>query len=139
MVKDYATYGAEFESRLHTVEDVVDGDTIVIEDGIRIRLLGIDAPETTECYGPEASRALASLVLGQQVVLEKDQTAKDGHDRLLRYVVLRNEHPEVDDVFVNDELVRTGFVESAYVKPNRRYLQQLMAAEEEAKAAGVGM
>lgn len=139
VVKEYGKYGADFETRLHLVAEVVDGDTIVIEDGIRIRLLGIDAPETTECFGDEAKKELARHVLGQQIVLEKDQTAKDSFDRLLRYVVLHNENPEVDDVFVNNELVRAGYATSLYVKPNRRYLAQLQTAEREAKEEGVGM
>jgi len=139
VVKNYQTYGADFEKRLHVVETVVDGDTLVIENGIRIRLLGIDAPESVECFGEESKKELARLVLGQEILLEKDQTAKDNYDRLLRYVVLRSENPEVDDVFVNNELVKGGYAENAYVKPNRRYLAQLQASEREAQEAGVGL
>ncbi len=139
VVKEYGKYGANFESRLHIVAEVVDGDTLIIEDGIRIRLLGIDAPERGKCYGEEAKKELARLVLGQEILLEKDQTATDNYDRLLRYVVLRNENPEVDDVFVNKELVRSGHAESKYVKPNRRYLSQLQGAENEAKENEEGM
>ena len=138
VVKDYGTYGANFETRLHVVAEVVDGDTIVIENGIRVRLLGIDAPESAECYGAEAKEELARLVLGQEILLEKDQTAADGYDRLLRYVVVRSEHPEVDDVFVQRELVRTGYAASSYVKPNRRYLSQLQARSGKRKTRGSG-
>jgi micrococcal nuclease len=139
VVKDYEKYGANFETRLHLVSEVVDGDTLVIEDGIRIRLLGIDAPESGECFGEEAKKELMRLVMGKEIVLEKDQTATDTYDRLLRYVVLHNENPEVDDVFVNRELVRGGYAESVYVKPNRRYLSQLQGAEGEAKEEGSGL
>ena len=137
--KHYNTYGANFETRPHVVAEVVDGDTIVVENGIRVRLLGIDAPEGGECYGAEAAQALNTLVLGREVVFEKDQTAKDGFDRLLRYVFVVNENPEEDNVFVNTELVRTGAAESAYVRPNRRYHQQILGAEGKAREDGAGL
>jgi micrococcal nuclease len=137
--KNYTTYGADFENRLHLVENVVDGDTIVIENGIRIRLLGIDAPEISECFGDESKQQLTSLILGQEITLEKDQTASDGFERLLRYVILRNENPEVDDVMINNAMVREGYAQSYYVKPNRRYLSQLQASEREAQDKEIGM
>ena len=56
VVKEHGKCGADFETRLHLVSEVVDGDTLVIEDGIRIRLLGIDAPESEECFGEEAKK-----------------------------------------------------------------------------------
>lgn len=139
VVKEYGEYGAGFEQRLHLVTKVVDGDTLIVEDGVRVRLLGIDAPESEECFGEEAKKELARLVLGQKVLLEKDQTAVDDYDRLLRYVILRNENPEVDDVFVNKKMVRGGYAKSVYVKPNRRYLSQLQGAESSAKEEKVGM
>jgi len=139
VVKNYQTYGADFEKRLHLVERVVDGDTLIIENNIRVRLLGIDAPESRECFGDESKQQLAKLVLGQEIFLEKDQTARDNYDRLLRYVVLRNENPEVDDLLVNKELVRGGYARSVYVKPNRRYLSQFQAAEREAEEENVGI
>ena len=139
VVKNYGKYGANFEERLHLVEQVVDGDTLIIENNIRVRLLGIDAPESAECFGEEAKKELTGLVLGQEILLEKDQTASDNYDRLLRYVVLRSENPEIDDVFVNKELVRGGYAESVYVKPNRRYLSQLQATQSEAEEEELGM
>ncbi|MCR4325638.1 MAG: thermonuclease family protein [Patescibacteria group bacterium] len=139
VVQEYGRYGADFETRLHVVGQVVDGDTLVIENGIRVRLLGVDAPETGACYSEEAKKWLSALVLGKEILLEKDQTPKDGFDRLLRYVVVRNENPDVDDVFVNSELVRGGFAESMYTKPNRRYLSQLQADEREAQSEEAGM
>jgi micrococcal nuclease len=139
VVETYGKYGANFEKRLHLVEQVVDGDTLIIENDIRIRLLGIDAPESVVCFGEESKQQLAKLVLGNEILLEKDQTGSDNYDRLLRYVVLRSENPEVDDLFINNELVRKGFAQSAYIKPNRRYLAQLQASQREAEEEGVGM
>lgn len=139
VVKHYNTYGVDFEKRLHLVEYVVDGDTFVIENGIRVRLLGIDAPEMSECFGEESKVALSALILGQEVLLEKDQTAKDGFDRLLRYVLVRNENPEEDDLMIGNKMVRDGYAKSYYVKPNRRYLSQLQVSERGAQEESLGL
>jgi micrococcal nuclease len=76
-----------------TVERVTDGDTIVLRDGRRVRLVQIDRPEVyfgTECYGPEAS-ALAERLIppGTRVRLEREPATDrvDGYGRLLRYVL----------------------------------------------------
>ena len=139
VVKNYGSYGADFENRVHLVSAVVDGDTIFVDENIKIRLLGIDAPELDECFGEESKKYLAGMVLGREVFLEKDQTASDRYGRLLRYVVLRNKNPEVNDIFVNSLIVKNGFAKSEYVKPNRRYLALLQAGEREAKEKKLGM
>jgi micrococcal nuclease len=139
VVKTYGKYGTNFDKRPHVVEEIVDGDTLIIEDGIRVRLLGIDAPEAGVCFDAEAKQRLSEMVLGREITLEKDQTATDNYDRLLRYAFLYEENPETDSVFVNERLVRQGFALSDYVKPNRRYLQQIQAAEREAEQEKTGM
>lgn len=139
VVEEYGKYGIDFEKRPHVVAEVVDGDTIIIENDIRIRLLGIDAPEVGECYSEEATQELERLVLGEEIILEKDQTAKDGFDRLLRYVVLHEENPDADNVFINSEMVRGGYAKSSYIKPNRRYLAQLQADERAAQEEEAGL
>jgi len=70
-----------------TVTSVLDGDTIAVTGGRRVRLIGIDAPERDECEGPVATKKLRDLVLGERVVLVKGaRTDKDRYGRLLRYV-----------------------------------------------------
>ena len=71
-----------------TVAQVVDGDTLKLESGQLVRLIGINAPELGSCYGSEAQKALVDLVQGKQVRLAKDISGKDKFDRLLRYVIL---------------------------------------------------
>ena len=62
----------EFE----TVERVVDGDTLVLGNGERVRLIGINAPEKGEpCFG-EAKKALQEMVENKQVFLQKDEVRK---------------------------------------------------------------
>ena len=89
---------------------VVDGDTLIASfDGRqeRVRLIGIDAPETTggknECQGLAATQALTWTVGDRDVVLVSDptQTDRDRYDRLLRYV-------ELDGSDVGADLVRRG-------------------------------
>lgn len=75
--------------RTYRVTQVVDGDTIVIEGGARVRLIGIDAPERDACGSAEATRLLRSYALGKDVILPGGaQTDKDRYGRLLRYVDL---------------------------------------------------
>ncbi|MCC6830405.1 MAG: thermonuclease family protein [Thermoleophilia bacterium] len=98
------------------VERVVDGDTLVADvdgDRARVRLLGIDTPETVkpdapvECYGPQASaRTKALLPEGVRVVLQTDPVAgaQDDFGRVLAYVT-----PQGARLTVNEELLREGF------------------------------
>ena len=137
--KTYDTYGANFENRPHVVERVIDGDTILIENDIRIRLLNINAPEQGTCYGEEAKEYLTKTLLGKEIVLQKDQTAKDSFDRLLRYVFIYEEDPEKDNLFVNSMLVENGYAKEAYTQPNRTYLAQIQADERQAKENNIGL
>jgi len=86
------------------VTAIIDGDTIEIEGGERVRYIGIDAPETDECYGPEATEANRELVEGKEIILIRDVENRGKYGRLLRYVI-------ADGRFVNAELVRLGYAE----------------------------
>jgi micrococcal nuclease len=108
------------------VTRVVDGDTIhVLIDGAeyRLRYIGIDTPETkhptlgVEPFGPEASQANSELVEGKTVWLEKDVSETDRYGRLLRYVY-------VDDLMVNEELLRRGLARVATFPPDVKYVDR---------------
>ena len=80
------------------VERVVDGDTVIVRAGggaLRVRLLGIDTPETVDpdrpvgCFGPEASAYTKHLLTGRSVSLVYDRELHDRYGRLLAYVYLR--------------------------------------------------
>jgi len=77
------------------VVEVIDGDTLDVElsDGTvdRVRIIGINAPESDECFAAEATAGLSGLVAGERVELVADRTDRDRYDRLLRYVVLADE------------------------------------------------
>ena len=117
------------------VIQVIDGDTITIEGGYRVRYIGIDTPEVhpiPEAYGTEAWQVNRQLVEGKEVRLERDVSETDKYGRLLRYVY-------VDDVFINAELVRLGLAEAKAYPPDIKYQDYLEEMEAEAKKAGRGM
>jgi len=117
------------------VIEVIDGDTIIIEEGYRVRYIGIDAPEVhpeIEDYGIEAWQANRRLVEGKKVRLEKDISETDRYGRLLRYVW-------IDDILVEAELVRQGLARAKAYPPDTRYQDYLEQMEVEARDAGRGM
>ena len=117
---------------------VVDGDTIEIEGGEKVRYIGIDTPETVDprkpvqCFSVEASKKNKELVEGKMVRLEKDITDRDKYNRLLRYIWL-------DDVLVNLELVKQGFAYSYSYPPDIKYQDQFLKAQQEAREAKRGL
>ena len=117
------------------VTQVIDGDTIIIEGGYRIRYIGIDTPEIhpeLEVYGKEALQANRKLVEDKMVRLERDVSETDRYGRLLRYV-------HVDNIFVNAELVRQGLAQAKAYPPDIKYQGYLDKLETEARQAGRGM
>lgn len=114
------------------ITKVIDGDTIETSDNKKIRYIGIDAPEsqdprkTLECFATEAYEKNKQLVLGKTVRLEKDISETDRYGRLLRYVY-------VNDVLINEMLVKEGFALSTPYPPDIKYQQILDAAEISAK------
>lgn len=125
-----------------TVVRVIDGDTIEVKyDGAErtVRLLNVDAPETkfpgkaVECLGPEADQYLRDQLLpGDTVRLEFDQERHDRDDRELAGVFEA-------DVLINAEIARRGLGIPVLFEPNRKFLDEVTAAYEEAKVAEVGM
>lgn len=116
----------------YKVARVIDGDTIEIEGGERVRYIGIDTPETVDprkpvqCFGREASNKNKELAEGKTVRLEKDITDRDKYNRLLRYVY-------AGDAFINLELVKQGFAYSYSYPPDIKYQDQIVAAQQEAE------
>lgn len=120
------------------VTRVIDGDTIEIQGGVRVRYIGIDTPETVDprkpvqCFGEEAAEKNRELVLGKEIELEKDISETDKYGRLLRYVY-------IDNLFINDFLVRQGFARASSYPPDVKYQDQLRQAGEEAKENNKGL
>ena len=114
---------------------VIDGDTVVIEGGERLRYIGMDTPEATtqhECFGDEATARNRDLVEGRVVALETDVSDRDRFGRLLRYVY-------VDGVMVNELLVREGFATANTFPPDVKYQERFLAAQTAAREAAAGL
>ena len=144
-VRKPAVLGTQKNGEVRVVR-VIDGDTIEVEiDGknTKIRLLGIDTPETVDpnrppgCYGKEASNETKSLLEGKSVILEKDITDVDKYNRLLRYIYLRVDKDQM--LFVNDYLVRLGFAKTDFIGPDRKYDTRFISAQEDAKNKKLGL
>ena len=120
------------------VERVVDGDTIVVRGVGRVRLIGVDTPETVdprrpvEFFGREASAFTKRLLEGQWVRLEYDRERTDRYGRTLAYVHLR------DGTFANAEIIRRGYGH-AYTRFPFRHLDRFRRLEREAREAGRGL
>ena len=125
-------------SEAQLVERVVDGDTIVVRGVGRVRLIGVDTPETVdprrpvEFFGREASAFAKRLLEGQQVRLEYDRERTDRYGRTLAYVHLR------DGTFANAEIIRRGYGH-AYTRFPFRHLDRFRRLEREAREAGRGL
>lgn len=74
------------DGRTFVVTHVVDGDTVDLDNGETVRLVGIDTPERGECGYDEARSALVGLVEGRRITLGASDEDRDRYDRLLRYV-----------------------------------------------------
>lgn len=120
------------------VERVVDGDTIIVRGVGRVRLIGVDTPETVdprrpvERFGKEASAFTKRLLEGRRVRLEYDQQRTDRYGRTLAYVYLP------DGTFANAEIIRRGYGH-AYTRFPFRLRDRFRRIEREARSAGVGL
>ncbi len=116
------------------VKWVVDGDTIVLDNGEKVRYLGIDTPEITsnQVWAEEAMEYNRSLVAGKYVRLEYDQIKRDRYNRLLAFVWIGKK-------MVNEELVREGLAYVYYIFPNEKYAPRLLIAQEESMKEKKGL
>ncbi len=113
------------------VTKIIDGDTVIVEGGEHIRLLGIDADESGyPCYGPAKTR-LEELVLSKKVRLEKDKTDVDQYGRCLRYIFL-------DDQNIGLQLVKEGLAVARFYEPDVKYRDEIVEAEKQAIENEIG-
>ncbi len=128
----------------YTVTRVVDGDTFWIDDGsgegVKIRLIGIDAPERRNTgtklkgyYGDEASLYLTKMLQGQKVRLEYDAGRYDRYSRTLAYAWLE------DGTFVNAILVKEGYADVMTIPPNVKYAERFKELAAKARRQKKGL
>ena len=120
---------------------VVDGDTIHVRIGARVksvRYIGVNTPEVhhpqrgEEPGGREATAVNRELVAGKHVRLELDVQARDRYGRVLAYVW-------IGDVMINAELVRLGYAQVMTVPPNVRHQALFVKLQRDARDAGRGL
>ena len=134
------------------VKRVIDGDTLQLENGERVRLIGIDTPEmhasdklyrdsqrsqedirTIQELGRRAYQFTKSLVEGKRVNLELGVEKRDKYGRLLAYVYLQ------DGTFINARIIEEGFASLMTISPNVKYADLFLKLYQEARANNRGL
>jgi micrococcal nuclease len=121
------------ELEITKVMEVHDGDTFTTEEGLKVRLIGINTRELGEPYSFDAKEKTTQLLLYKKVILKKDIKDHDQFGRNLRYVYLE------DGTFINELLVREGHAEAKEYFPNIKYSIKFERLENEAKNKELGM
>lgn len=130
-----------------TVERSVDGDTFVLTDGRKIRLVGVNTPESTtkiETYGKEASNYTQSKLEGKTVYLQKDVSDMDKYGRYLRIVWMKPPYDtmsenEIRTKMFNAMLVLNGYAEPSTYEPDITYSKFFQKFAIEARQKGIGL
>jgi len=136
----------------YTVKRVVDGDTVVLSTGEKVRMIGIDTPEsrmnkklkrdmektrldadTIIALGKRSAQFTRTLTEGKPVRLEFDVQKKDRYDRLLAYLYAEN------GTFVNAEIIKEGYAMVMTVPPNVKYKDLFAKYQKEAREAQRGL
>lgn len=145
---------ASESAEIVTVKRVVDGDTIELTDGRKVRYIGIDTPELhhptkgIQCFGKEAMEKNKELVEGKEIKMKKDVSDTDRYKRLLRYIwvpstssLLRSssEGQAGQEIFVNEFLAKEGFALQATFPPDVANAELFRQAAEEARLKNKGL
>ena len=113
-------------SKIVNVSRVIDGDTFVLSDSSKVRMLGVDCPEAArfskpaEPFAELSTSLIKSLIEHKTVKLTFDGKAFDMFGRQLAYVWLRNAKGE-DSLFIQAELLKNGLARISYYTPEKRY------------------
>lgn len=111
-----------------TVKEVLDGDTFILNNGDRIRLLSIDAPEKGRCGATEASQALSTLVAGKPVTIQEER--RDQYGRRMGLV-------SVGKTLINEAMLASGWARPTYDKNSQK--DRLQAASHQATEGKLGI
>lgn len=126
------------------VNKVIDGDTIQLKSGERVRYIGIDTPEIShtkntknDCFGLAATEANSDLVLNKKVRLVRDVSKTDKYSRLLRYVYVLDINNK--EMFVNQLLLERGYATVFTVPPDVKYAELFKQSEAKARTEKLGL
>lgn len=114
------------------VSKVIDGDTIELSTGEKIRFIGINAPEKGEPFSKESTELIKKLTLGKNIQLEFDVSQKDRYQRTLAYVYS-------GENFVNLEIVKNGLAVSETIQPNVSHQDEILNAQKYARENCLGI
>ncbi|MBU1084424.1 MAG: thermonuclease family protein [Candidatus Omnitrophota bacterium] len=131
------------DGRYH-VKKVIDGDTVELDKGERVRYIGVDTPEKMkkvkdvwifdpEPYAIEAKEFNRRMLEGKEVQLEFDAEKTDKYGRLLAYV------RTADGKMVNEELLKEGYARILSIPPNTKYAEKFLEIQKEAREAKRGI
>jgi len=125
-------------AEIYKVKRVIDGDTLLLINGERVRLIGVDTPETkhpqkpVEYFGREAYLFTKEMVDGKEARFEFDRQKRDRYGRLLAYVYL------LDGTFLNAEIIKQGYG-FAYTRFPFKYMEEFRRYEREARENRKGL
>ncbi len=124
----YQTQNITYFPKIGKVERIVDGDTIVLNNGSIVRYVGITCPEDNEPFDKESTEANRKLVEGKQVSLEYDNYKGDKFGRILAYVI-------IDGKNVSIELAKLGMAQVVVYQHKKPFIyqDQLLKAQDEAR------
>lgn len=145
-------FGKSYNYADALVKRAIDGDTIQLETGEMVRLIGIDTPEMHESdklyrdsrrtrqdirtikeLGKRAYEFTKKLVEGKRVSLEFDKEKRDKYGRLLAYAYLK------DGIFINAEIVKQGYASLLTIPPNVKYSDLFLKLYQEARLKNRGL
>jgi micrococcal nuclease len=124
-----------FPADRFTVTAVLDGDTVEITGGDKIRLLSIDCPERGDLYYDSATAYLAGLIMGKTIEVDYSHRRRDGYGRILGYIYL-------DSVFVNAAILEQGLGHIYLFDDNigdKDKIELLLDAQNRAMTSGRGV
>ena len=128
----------DISNEFYLVKNIVDGDTFWVENGtekgLKIRLIGVDAPESRKTgkkeigyFGKEAKEYLTSLISDKKVKLICDVDSLDRYGRTLAYAYLEN------GLFINADLVKNGYAVVMTFPPNVKFVDLFVQLQQEAR------
>jgi len=145
IVRNNKPNGLSGSQKTGKVQRVIDGDTLELEDGKRVRYLMIDTPETkkpgtpVQCYGPEAFAFNKLMVENKQITMIPDKEATDKYGRELYFIFLNGANTADVNQSLNAELVKKGYARTVSYSPNTTYKKEFEALQLEAQKNKLGV
>ncbi|KAA0547010.1 nuclease [Bacillus sp. BGMRC 2118] len=138
---------SQFNLEKVMISRIVDGDTVVLSDGRKVRLIGVNTPESTtrtETFGEEAKNFTKTILDKKEVWIQRDVSETDRYSRYLRIIWLsvpiddRDEN-EIRQKMFNAHLVLKGYAEPSTYPPDVKYSNVFVKFAREARESNIGL